>query len=162
MLSINDFEIVKFEDKDIFNNWFEKYPQDHSDYLFSTIISWIDYAKYHYTIYKDSLIIFTMIDDIVRIRPPVGKINKPLFDEIIGIAKSTDAKYPIGAINKQTKEWIMNNYKLLKVLPHREYFDYVYLSSDLADLIGARYSKIRNRLNKFKRKYDYEIEIIGD
>ena len=162
MLSLNDFEIVKFEDKDIFNHWFEKYPQNHSDYLFSTIISWIDYAKYHYTIYKDTLIIFTMIDGIIRIRPPIGKINKPLFDEIINIAKSTDAKYPIGAINKQTKKWIMNNYKMLKILPHREYFDYVYLASDLADLIGTRYSKIRNRLNKFKRKYDYEIEIISN
>jgi len=162
MLSINDFKIVKFEDKKIFDNWFKKYPQDHSDYLFSTIISWMDYAKYHYTIYKDTLIILTEIDDIIRIRPPVGKINKNIFDEVIHIAKLSDARYPIGAINQQMKQWILNNYQNLQLNPHRDYFDYVYLASDLADLAGTRYSKIRNRLNKFKRKYDYKVEIISD
>jgi hypothetical protein len=87
MLSLKDFKLVKFEDKKIFDDWFEKYPQDHSDYLFSTIISWMDYANYHYTLYKNSLIIYTKINDEISIRPPIGKRNKDIFDEIINIAK---------------------------------------------------------------------------
>ena len=45
---------------------------------------------------------------------------------------------------------------------HRDYFDYVYLSSDLAELSGSTYSKIRNRLNKFKRNYNYSTEQISE
>jgi hypothetical protein len=162
MLSLKDFKLVKFEDKKIFDDWFEKYPQDHSDYLFSTIISWMDYANYHYTLYKNSLIIYTKINDEISIRPPIGKRNKDIFDEIINIAKKSNSTFPVSAIDLKTKNWILNNYPKLECVPQRDFFDYVYLSSDLAELDGSKYSKIRNRLNKFKRQYDYETELISD
>ncbi len=162
MLSIDDFKLVELNDKDIFDKYFLKYPQVHSDYLFTTIISWMDYAKYHYTIHKDNLIIFTKINDKIRFRPPIGEKNKDVFNEIIDIAKKSDVDFPIGVIDEVTKNWFLKNYHDMICKPHRDYFDYVYLSSDLADLNGSKYSKIRNRLNKFKRKYDYETQVISN
>ena len=64
MLSLNDFKLVKLDDRDIFKKYCDSYPQTHSDYLFTTIISWMDFAKYHYTIYKDTLIIFSLIPNL--------------------------------------------------------------------------------------------------
>jgi len=162
MLSINDFRLVEFEDREIFNTYFTKYPQVHSDYLFTTIISWMDYAKYHFTLYKNNLIIFTKINNKISLRPPIGKRNKDIFDEVINLVKKSDTFFSIDAIDSETKNWFFKNYPKLVCMPHRDYFDYVYLSSDLADLEGSKYSKIRNRLNKFKRKYEYEIEIISN
>jgi hypothetical protein len=160
MISISDFKLVEFIDKDLFDNYFNKYPQVHSDYLFTTIISWIDYAKYHFMIYKNNLIIFTKIDDKIRFRPPIGRRNRDIFNEVINLAKSSDADFPIGVIDSEYKNWIIKNYPNLICVPHREYFYYVYRSSDLADLNGSKYAKIRNRLNKFKRKYEFKTENI--
>ena len=161
MLSINDFKLVELKDKEIFDSYYKLYPQSHSDYLFTTIISWMNYAKYRFVIYKNNLIISTKIEDKVRFRPPIGTRNKDIFNELINLSKKSDADYPIGAIDSETKNWILKNYPKIPCYPNRDYFDYVYLSSDLADLEGSRYSKIRNRLNKFKRKYEYETEIIS-
>lgn len=162
MLSITDFKLVKLQDRDIFNTYYAKYPQVHSDYLFTTIISWMDYAKYHFTTYKNNLIICTKIDNKIRLRPPVGERKKNIFDEVINLVKTNDTIYSISAIDSETKNWFLKNYPNLVCIPHRGYFDYVYLSSDLAELEGSKYSKIRNRLNKFKRKYEYETEIISN
>ena len=39
----------------------------------------------------------------------------------------------------------------------RDYFDYVYLRTDLATLRGKKYQPKRNHINKFKTAYpDYE------
>lgn len=161
MLSLDDFELVKFEDKQLFDKFFNNYPQDHSDYLFSTIISWMDYAKYKYTIYKDTLIILTEINNKISIRPPIGKSNVDLFNEILKIVKS-NSDLNISAISSEAKSWIVRNYPKLVFIPLRDYFDYVYRSNDLAELKGSQYSKIRNRLNKFKRNNEYKMEIISD
>ncbi len=161
MLSLDDFELVKFEDKQLFDKFFKNYPQDHSDYLFSTIISWMDYAKYKYTIYKDTLIILTEINNKISIRPPIGKSNVDLFNEILKIVKS-NSDLNISAISSEAKSWIVRNYPKLVFIPLRDYFDYVYRSNDLAELKGSQYSKIRNRLNKFKRNNEYKMEIISD
>ena len=110
MLSINDFKSVKLEDKEIFDNFYQKYPQVHSDYLFTTIISWIDYAKYKFVLYKDNLILLTEIENNYGFRPPIGKYNKEIFDEIINLAKKENTDFPLGLIDPKSKEWINKNY----------------------------------------------------
>jgi len=162
MLSLDDFKLIELKDIDLFKKFNSKYPQYHSDYLFTTMISWMDYAKYHFTEYKKNLIIYTMIDNKIRFRPPIGIRDKKIFDEVFNLAKKSDASSPVGAIDFKTKNWILENYHNLVLIPHRDYFDYIYKSSDIADLEGSKYSKIRNRLNKFKRKYEYEIEFISN
>ena len=161
MLSISDFKLIDIKDKDIFKKYYLKYPQSHSDYLFSTMISWNDYGKYHFTEYKDRLIIYTNINNKITFRPPIGKKDKKIFDEIINLAKKSDSISPIGAIDCESMNWILKNYFDFEIMPDRDYFDYVYRSSEIADLEGSKYSKIRNRLNKFKRKYEYDIGFIS-
>jgi len=162
MLSISDFKQVKLEDKELFDKHYVRYPQLHSDYLFSTIISWMDYADYHYTFLKDSLIIVTRIENQLRFRPPVGMRNKDVFLEVLQLAKKEQTKYPFGLIDSPTKEWFSEIFPKLKCISHRGYFEYVYNSSDLAILPGSHYAKIRNRLNKFKRNNSYDVESISE
>jgi len=161
MLSIDDFKPVTLEDKKIFDKHYKEYPPLHSDNVFTTIISWMVYSNYHYTILENNLIILTKINGQIRFRPPSGKRKKDIFDQVIKLAQKENSDYPFGVIDLETKKWLERNYQKLVFEEHRDYFDYVYLSSDLAELSGSNYSKIRNRLNKFKRNYNYTIEKIS-
>lgn len=160
-LSLDDFKPIELKDKDVFDNHYAKYPIVHSDNLFTTMISWKDYGKYQYTFFENNLVIMSGIDNQIRLRPPSGKYNKEIFNQVLRLAKKQNSPYPFGVINSQTKKFIDKNYPELKLEAHRDYFEYVYLSTDLAGLSGSNYSKIRNRLNKFKKSYDYTIECIS-
>lgn len=158
---MNDFKLVTIEDKPIFDKSYRKYPPTHSDYVFTTLISWMQYANYRYTIYNDNLIIYSNITGQIRFRPPIGEYKKEIFDEVLKLAEKQESDYPFGMIDENTKKWMEEIYPSFEFVEHRGYFDYVYLATDLAELSGSGSSKIRNRLNKFKRKHIYSVEEIN-
>lgn len=122
----------------------------------------MDYSNYHYTFLDENLVIFTKINGQMRFRPPSGKRKKDVFNQVLKLAKEEDSDYPFGVIDLETKNWLSQNFPKLECEEHRDYFDYVYLASDLAELLGPNYRKMRNRLNKFKRNYSYMIENISE
>ena len=160
-LSIDDFKPIELEDKHLFDKHYAKYPPVHSDNLFTTMISWREYGKYHYTFLEDNLIIMSNVKNQIQFRPPSGKRKKDVFDKVLKLAKEQTSTYPFGLIDAQTKDWLSEHYPKLEFIPRRQFFDYVYLASNLAELPGSDYSKIRNRLNKFKRNFDYTVEKIS-
>jgi hypothetical protein len=162
MLSIDDFKLITLEDKPIFDKHYEKYPPVHSDNVFTTLISWIEYSNYKYALVNDNLIILSNINDQIQFRPPSGKKHKHLFDEVLILAKEQVSEFPFGVIDSETKDWLSNEYPNLEFISKREYFDYVYLAKNLAELTGSAYSKIRNRVNKFKNNFSYEVEKITE
>ncbi|UCF50727.1 MAG: DUF2156 domain-containing protein [Thermoplasmatales archaeon] len=161
MLSMDDFKLISLDDKELFDKHYKKYPPLHSDNNFTTLISWLEYSKYKYVYIEDNIIIMSNIKNQIQLRPPSGERNKKLFDQVLMLAKEQDTEYPLGVIDSKTKEWLLKNYPNLEFIPKREYYDYVYLASNLAELPGSAYSKIRNRVNKFKRNYSYSVENIS-
>ena len=105
-LSLDDFKSIELEDKEIIKKHHEKFPPVHSDNLFTTMISWKDYSDYHYTILKDNLILMTKVKGHIQFRPPSGKYNKDVFDQVHQLAKKEGNNPPIGMINLKTKEWL--------------------------------------------------------
>ena len=162
MLSLDDFKRISLDDKSVFDKHYANYPPVHSDNLFTTMISWMDYSDYHYALVDDNIVIMTQLNAEIRFRPPSGKPNIDLLRQVLTLAIKEGSDYPFGVIEAEKKEWISKNFPKLKFLEHRDYFDYVYLSSDLAELPGTSYRKIRNRLNKFKRNYSYTTEAISE
>ena len=161
MLSLKDFKRLTIGDKPIFEKLYKKYPPVHSDYIFTTLISWMDYTNYHYAILDENIILFSEIEGKIRFRPPIGENKKEVFDQVLNIAVTQNSDFPFGMVTSDKKNWMEKNYSNLRFIEHRDFFDYIYLTSDLADLSGSRYSKIRNRLNKFKKNYQYTIENIS-
>ena len=159
-LSIDDFKPLTLEDKSFFDKHYAKYPLVHSDNIFTTMISWMEYADYHFAFVGENLVIYSKISDQIRFRPPSGSFKKEVFDQVLELAKKQESDYPFGVVDLKTKEWMSEVYPKIKFEEHRDFFEYVYLSEDLAELNGADYAKIRNRLNKFKRNYVYELEKI--
>jgi len=161
MLLLKDFKRLTIEDKPIFDRFYKKYPPAHSDYIFTTLISWMNYANYQYTILDENILIISEIDHKIRFRPPIGENKKEVFDQVLNLAREQSADCPFGMITSDVKEWMEKNYSNLNFKEHSGFFDYIYLASDLAELSGSDYSKIRNRLNKFKKTNEYNIENIS-
>lgn len=161
MILIDDFRPVELEDKKIFDQHYKKYPPIHSDNVFTTIVSWKDYIKYFYLFIDENLIIMTKKNENYRFRPPIGEYNKDLFKQVLELAIKEGSNDPFGVIGTETKKWLEKNFPKLKFIPHRDYFDYVYLTSNLAELPGTDYAKIRNRLNKFTKNHSYITEEIN-
>ena len=158
MLSLDDFTPITLEDKMVFDKILHEYPPVHSDYIFTTMVSWKEYACYHYATLGDNLIIYTKINNVIRIRPPLGRRQKSAYETVMKFALQQQSDFPLGVIDEPTKLWLGQQFPHLRFLPHRDYFEYVYRASDLANLPGTPYGKIRNRLNKFKRSYNYSVE----
>jgi len=65
-------------------------------------------------------------------------------------------------ITEDVKQWMEKEYGISPFHAHPEFADYVYRSSDLANLEGSKYRKIRNRLNKFKKHFNYQVVTASD
>lgn len=159
---MDDFKPIELEDKDIIKKHHKKFPPMHSDNLFTTMVSWMDYSNYQYAFLEDNLIIMTNVKGTTQFRCPTGKYKKGIFKQVFQLAKKEGSDPPFGFIDNDAKDWIIKNFPKLSFFPDRDYFDYVYLVKNLAELSGSKYSKIRNRLNKFRRNHIYTIEPISD
>jgi uncharacterized protein len=161
MICFDDFKKITLEDKKVFDELYSRYPIVHSDYCFTTLISWMKYTNSRFYVGDDAILLSTEIEGKVRFRPPLGKQNASVFDEVLSLALREGCEEPLGMIDESTKEKMSALYPDLKCNEHRNFFDYVYNASDLASLSGSSYSKIRNRFNKFVKQYPYTIEDIS-
>lgn len=161
-ISLDDFHPLSLEDKQLFDKLYQQYPPVHSDYVFTTMISWMPYANYHMAKISDHLLLYTEIEGIRRFRPPLGTPKKPLLLETLHLANTHgNGDTPFGLIDSEQQQWMKQFYPNISFSDHREFYDYVYLSKDLVNLEGGDYRKIRNRLNKFTRSHPYTVESLS-
>lgn len=157
---MSDLKIVELKDKDILRDHYSRFPPEHSDYLHSIMYTWRDYMTYSYAKVSDSIVILGKHDDRLYLRPPIGPNEKEVFKEVIDLSEREGWNPIISMIGKETVSWMMKEFPQFEYEQHRDYFDYIYLSSDLSDLPGKNYLKIRNYLNKFRKNNDHSIETI--
>ncbi|MCK5309022.1 MAG: DUF2156 domain-containing protein [Thermoplasmata archaeon] len=157
MISIEDFKPITMADKPVFDEHYAKYPPNHSENVFTTLVSWNHFLQSYFLVQGENLVIMTKPDGQIRIRSPSGPPNIELVKELMEMARSSGTDYLLMLIENEQKEWLSSNLKCIDFMPHRDYFDYVYLASDLVELAGKKYLKIRNKINKFNRQWDYEV-----
>ena len=160
MLTLEDFKKIRLEDKPIFDAHYQHHPPMHSGELFTTMISWGEYVEYQYAKIDDTIIILSKDNKGMVLHPPSGKINVDLFKQVMKLAIKEDSIF--GFIKKTEKDLLSKHFPTLKIEEDRDYFDYVYRASDLAELPGTKYGKIRNRLNKFTKNFSYTTEEISE
>lgn len=158
MMRLDDFKKITLDEKAVFDTHYKRFPPGHSGELFSTMVCWGHYVEYQYLKTKDSIVILSKGTDKTVLHPPIGPINKDLFMEIMNLAQQENCVF--GFIKKNEKEFITTQFPTLAFCENRDFFDYVYLASDLAELPGTKYGKIRNRYNKFTKNYTYTTEEI--
>jgi hypothetical protein len=160
MLNDADFRPVSIDDKEFFSAHYGRFPQAHSDNTFTNMVCWNHYAHYRFAFIEDNIVLSSTIGGLTRYRPPIGPRNPDLLVEVMGLAKKSSDESPLVILDGDTKEWICQMYPELTLYPQRNYFDYVYLASDLADLPGKKYATIRRQLNQFQKNCAHRVEAI--
>jgi hypothetical protein len=160
VFSFDDFKKIDVNDKPIFDKHYQQFPPTHSGELFTTMISWEEYVEYRYASIDNSIIILSKATNETIIHPPSGKFNLDLTKQVIRLAIKENMTF--GFIKKIEKNLLSTYFPSFTFIEDRDYFDYVYRASDLAELSGTKYGKIRNRLNKFAKNFAYITEEISE
>jgi len=161
MLSQDDFKPVTLADREFFTRHYEVYPQTHSDNTFTNMVCWNHYAHYTYANVEKNIIIASTIGSVTRFRPPTGPRNPELLRSLVRLASEVSDNQPIVLIDPETALWMKTVCPGINLVPDRNHFEYVYLSSDLADLPGRNYLTIRRQISKFQRNCTNVVEPIS-
>lgn len=84
-------------------------------------------------------------------RPQISKAIQLLAQE----CKNQNHPCVFRNITKAEKDLLVELYPNAKISEHPELGDYIYLRQNLADLPGSKYSKKRNHINQFAKKYPH-------
>jgi hypothetical protein len=161
MLTQDDFRPVTLADREFFTRHYEQFPQTHSDNTFTNMVCWNHYAHYTFAYVEKNIIIASTIGSVTRFRPPIGPRNPALLRALVRLASDVSDNNPVSLIDPDTARWMKEVCPGINLLPDRNYFEYVYLASDLKDLPGKNYLTIRRQVNKFRRTCKNEVEPIS-
>ncbi len=162
MLKDADFKPITMSDRDHFLVHYKSFPQVHSDNTFTNMICWNGYAHYRYALAEGCIILSSTVDGKTVYRAPIGPKNPEILAQVLALAAKSDKDAPLIILDPVNREWISELYPKLSLYPKRDYFDYVYRASDLAELPGKKYQTIRKQLNQFQRDCSPQVEPITD
>jgi hypothetical protein len=160
MLRQEDFQPVTLADRAFFERHYALYPQTHSDNTFTNMVCWNQIAQYRYAYMNGNVILASTIAGVTRFRPPIGSRDPALMKDLVRFAMEIGDDTPIVLIDPATAQWIRELDPTLTLVPDRNHFEYVYRASNLAELPGKNYLKIRNQINKFRKNCSHTVEPI--
>jgi len=158
MISCKDFQPITLADQDFFRDFFQKYPQVHSDNSFTNIVCWNHYADYTYAECNGSLIITSTIEGEHCLRGPIGPYDPELLDDVLRLAAKEGGEPAYYIFDEEIKNTLESKYPGIAITEDRDFFDYVYRTEELAALRGKAFLTIRKHLNRFRKKCNYVTE----
>lgn len=160
MLTQEDFKPVTLADRAFFERHYALYPQTHSGNTFTNMVCWNHFTPFRYAYVNGNVIISYTTEGITRFHPPIGPRDPALMRALIRLALDISDDTPLVLIDPETARWMQELEPDLVLVPDRNNFEYVYRASDLAELPGKKYQKIRSHLNRFRKNCLNTIEPI--
>ncbi len=160
MLGQEDFKPVTFADRAFFERHYTLYPQIHSSNTFTNMVCWNNFAHYRYAYVNGNVIISSTFEGATRFRPPIGPRDPELMRALLKLVLDVGDETPLTHIDPDTAQWMHEIDPCLVLMPDRDHSDYVYRASDLAELHGKHYLKIRSQIHKFRKNYKHTVEPI--
>lgn len=144
---------LEIEDKILIDR-FLKDKFEASDYNFTNQLLWGVGENTHYEIKDDTLILRSTYDDKEYYYMPISSNTQNILKATSQIVENGGQ---IMFIPERYKNIFEDEYILN---PTRNSFDYIYSAKDLESLVGRKYTKKKNKINKFIKTYKYEYEKI--
>lgn len=127
-----------------------------SEFAFSNVYIWQDVVDMKISKFEDFVLVRADYGgDCIHYQYPCGKGDiKPAIDAILKVAETGDRPPAITSIPHNRKDLVEELYPgIFDFSNPRGNSDYVYLSSDLANLEGSKFRKKRNHISNFERSY---------
>lgn len=145
-----EFIALDFEHKLFFDQAFEKFPPQISEFTFSNLFGWKGAYDYRVSLLDGLLILRLGEGAPARFLQPIGTAEPA---EIMGRVLE-DTKGVFIRIPEDTAGFFEESSRF-KVEGDRNNWDYLYLYSDLLNLSGRKFDAKRSQIKKFKSEYDY-------
>ena len=155
-----DFTNITIAEKSIFNDYFRRYPQYHSQHNFLTLLCWEHYSPCEYTLINDHLLLSHSIKGKTTCHTPIGEFDPGLFEEQLLFAKKHTGDCAIAFYEDKYIPYMKAYHPETPVYESRGCSEYYYRTEELAELSGQKYLNIRRQINQFKTKYQYTTELI--
>ncbi|MDH8702436.1 hypothetical protein M2138_001800 [Dysgonomonadaceae bacterium PH5-43] len=153
-----NFEAVRIEDKNTIQAFFDENTFRNCDFSFANIFSWQHYYNTSFAIEDGFLYIRFQAENIPGYLFPLGKGDiKTALERLLDDANKRGDVFHLYSITPEMFDIIdalMPDTFLFE--PRRRWYEYIYNSSDLINLVGKKFQAKRNHINKFKRSYKWE------
>ena len=128
-----------------------------SDMNFTNLFLWSFSENIQYSVDNDVLYIKGFYEGNEYYFSPVSKVDdKEKIIKAIEKIKGNNGK--IIFIPESYEEFLKDIYPIKE---ERDSFDYIYLQEELAELKGRKFSSKKNKINKFKKMYNFTYERIS-
>ena len=158
-----EFKDITLADKDLIQSFTLGSLRRNCDLSFANLCSWIFLYQTKYAVMDNYLLLRFYAGEELAYMMPVGTGDvKPVLEALIKDAEEMGAKLRMLGVcvgMKADIEAVMPG--RFTFTEDRDYFDYIYLRTDLATLKGKKFQAKRNHINKFKKQYpDYEFAVL--
>lgn len=154
-LDISSFKAVELSDKEVFISRLAILNRMSCECNFNNLFCWGEACLMRWNMLRDRIILFSMQER--EIQMPLGNYFSPVeMAEISDFFISRD--YSSGSFFDVPEEYIKafpDIEEYFNVNWSEDYSDYIYLTSDLANLNGTKLSKKRNLIKQFEREHPY-------
>lgn len=127
-----------------------------TDFSYAGILMWVDYFKYEYAIFEDTLFIKGVVEndtDTPAFSLPVGKLSlKESLEKIKEYCRINNIPPVLSAVPEYAIEEL-EEAGISSINPLEDWGDYLYDAKMLSTLSGKKMGKKRNHVNKFDSIY---------
>lgn len=164
---------ITLYDKQLFDEYFQKYPPQNSEFTFTNLFMWRNYYNFLFLEYKEHLLLFSY-DYLKKRREPIHPDSTdnlyffqpigPHPDQIIlEVFKQFD-NVEIHRVSDEICSNLNNNKKFIDLklafVEDINNWDYVHDREEILNLAGNKYRQNRRWLQKFLNSYNYEFQIL--
>ena len=157
-----DFHSPTLQDKGWVTKAFLEGQTDCCEYCFGNIYMWSDI--YDNKIYNDNGIFVSadFTDEPIFCYPIGNGDKKSTISKLIEFAKSLNVNFEFFGLTEKDRDEL--NYLFpnqFDIHETRDFFDYLYKSEDLANLVGRKYHSKKNHVSYFEKNFDWKYEPIN-
>lgn len=123
---------------------------------------WSEYFGTEIAFYEDGVIVKDELFGKDLFMPPRGKNAEEGFRLIEEYEREKGGDLSFNSVDDEDLSSLFARYPAVEIKSYRDYSDYLYLASDLAEYKGKKYHGQKNHRNKFFKEYpDYEFLPFG-
>ncbi len=155
-----EFKEVDLSAQGIINNYLSRYPLEASEYTFTNIFAFRMAYNFRISLLKDNLLILKGTEPL-SLFCPIGNTHMfEVMNEIAEYVKDSNVEYLLERIPESFLHTYIKGDNRFIVEEDRDSFDYLFNVKELIDLKGPRFHDKRNKVNKFRKLYEYEYEYV--